>query len=80
MDLRLYLFVNKITQTAFARRLGISRCHLCAVVKGNCSIKLAEKIESFTGGQVKALELRPSRKDGRTREMRELRDRTKNKG
>lgn len=78
MDLKTYLFKNNMKRTEFAKELGICRNHIFHIFRGNCSPEMAKRIEKFTQGQVTELEARPPRKDLRTREMREKRDRTRN--
>lgn len=54
MDLRTYLFQNRIKKGLFAEQLGISKAHLSRLVNGRMpSLTLAIKIEEFTDGAVK---------------------------
>jgi DNA-binding XRE family transcriptional regulator len=54
MDLDEYLFRKRISQTDFAKDLGISRNHLGEILRGRRtpSVKLAKKIEELTQGEV----------------------------
>ncbi len=54
MDLREYLFYNRISITAFSKTLGVSRNYLNQLVLGNLlpSKILAQMIEIRTKGQV----------------------------
>lgn len=54
MQLREYLFFERITVSAFARLLDVSTNHLSGVVNGRYPIsrKLAKKIYRLTGGRV----------------------------
>jgi transcriptional regulator with XRE-family HTH domain len=56
MDLRVWLWENKLTTVHFAERLECNRCHLAQIAsyKRMPSLKLARKIEQETRGQVKA--------------------------
>ncbi len=59
MDLRTYLFHNRISVTDFSKILGCSRIHLSEIVNGRRipSLMLAKAIERETKGKVKASEL-----------------------
>ncbi|MCX6987251.1 MAG: helix-turn-helix domain-containing protein [Chlamydiae bacterium] len=54
VDLDEYLFRKRISQTDFAKDLGISRNHLGEILRGRRtpSVKLAKKIEELTQGEV----------------------------
>ena len=54
MDLDEYLFRNRISQTDFAKELGVTRNHFGEIVRGRRtpSVKLAKKIEKLTKGEV----------------------------
>jgi DNA-binding XRE family transcriptional regulator len=54
MDLDEYLFRKRISQTDFAKHLGISRNHLGEILrcKRSPSVKLAKKIGELTQGEV----------------------------
>ncbi len=56
MDLREYLFRERMTVADFARKLDYSRVHISGIVNGtlNASAKLARAIEKATEGKVKA--------------------------
>lgn len=56
MKLKIYLCTNNITQTDFAKKLGISRSHLNLIVSGKQrpSKSLANLIETITEGEVTA--------------------------
>lgn len=59
MDLREWLFRNRVSQTDLAKQLGVTKQyvhHLCHK-KYRASPKLALEIEKFTEGEVKAEEL-----------------------
>ncbi len=60
MDLREYLFRNHMTQTALAKKLGITRKYVADIMY--CRIKpsarLARDIEKETNGEVTADQLR----------------------
>lgn len=60
MTLREYLFFKRISINAFAKSMDYSRTHMSAIVwkKANASRKLADKIEKFTEGEIKAEDLR----------------------
>lgn len=59
MDLREYLFRNRLTVKEFSQRLECSRPHLTEIIHGRRKPgkRLANDIEKLTGGQVKAAEL-----------------------
>lgn len=59
MDLRHYLFEKRIRTTVFARTLGVHSNTLYGIMCRNtaCSIKLAEKIEEYTKGEVTKFEV-----------------------
>jgi DNA-binding transcriptional regulator YdaS (Cro superfamily) len=59
MDLREWLFRNRIKITPFARSLEYDPVHLNKIVNGkrNPSKRLAKAIEKATNGEVKADEL-----------------------
>lgn len=67
MDLRIYLFKNKITIKDFAELLGCSRTHLGEIIHGRRKIgsSLAQLIEIKTNGEVKAEELLKGNEDGK---------------
>lgn len=54
MDLDEYLFRKRVSQTEFAKELGISRNHLGEILRGrrSPSVKLAKKIEELSQGEV----------------------------
>ena len=53
-----YLKRNGLSQSAFARRAGVTRQHVAWVLSGKkCGWNAADKIESATDGEVKALRL-----------------------
>jgi DNA-binding transcriptional regulator YdaS (Cro superfamily) len=54
MDLREYLFRNRISVTDFSNKLEYSRTHISEIMNGrrNCPKRLAILIESATKGQV----------------------------
>lgn len=59
MDLREYLFRQRISVQEFAEKLEYSRTHLSLIVngKGRPSPRLAKAIEKATNGEVTAEEL-----------------------
>ncbi len=60
MTIREFLFKNNMTAACMARHLGINAHYLRLINRGAAkpSKQLADEIELFTGGQVKAEELR----------------------
>ena len=54
VDLDEYLFRKRVSQTDFAKDLGISRNHLGEILRGRRtpSVKLAKKIEELTQREV----------------------------
>ncbi len=60
MDIREYLFKNKLTAAEMARQLGVHPHYLRLISRGDVRAgkRLAEEIEIYTGGQVKADDLR----------------------
>jgi DNA-binding transcriptional regulator YdaS (Cro superfamily) len=60
MDLHIWLAKKRITKTAFARSLGISRMYLSKICnKYRPSRDLAIKIEELTDGEVSRFQVRP---------------------
>lgn len=59
MDLREYLFHNRLTQKEMSKRLGISKKYMCDIVHGKHrpSMRLARDIEVETKGEIKAIDL-----------------------
>lgn len=59
MDLRTYLFNERISVTDFSKTLGCSRIHLSEIINGRRvpSLMLAKSIEMATNGQVTAKEV-----------------------
>ena len=57
MHLRVYLAEKNITKTEFAMRLGVSRAHFTKVLHGQCSHRLAERVEALTKQAVKAVDV-----------------------
>lgn len=59
MDLRRWLFDEKLSVTEFSKRLGCSRIHLSEIVNGRRipSLMLAKAIENATHGKVNVSEL-----------------------
>jgi transcriptional regulator with XRE-family HTH domain len=58
MDLRTYLFKHRITQTDFARRVGISLATVQNIIKGvQINLMTAKLVEVYTLGEVKALSM-----------------------
>ena len=59
MELEIYLLKNKITKTACATALGISRNQLYLILSGRCGCtrKMAKRIEEFTNGNTTAWEM-----------------------
>ena len=57
--LKIYLFEQEISVTEFAEQLDISRSHLYNIIKYRVGIstKLAEKIEEYTHGKIKKIDL-----------------------
>lgn len=64
MNLRTYLFENRISVTAFSKTLGCSRIHLSEIINGRRtpSLLLATSIEKMTESQVTVQELLKSKK------------------
>jgi plasmid maintenance system antidote protein VapI len=54
MELREYIFFEKMTITSFAELVGVTRDHISGVIHGryNASRKLAKRIYRATQGQV----------------------------
>lgn len=59
MWIDLWLFKEKTTHTAFAKKIGISRFYLSLIISRRRipSLRLAKKIESATNGNVKAVDI-----------------------
>ena len=59
MDLRTYLFEQRISQKAFGELLGLSRSAIASYVgkRRNPKYYIAVKIERLTKGKVKAIDL-----------------------
>lgn len=59
MKLRDYLHFNRIKKQDMASQIGVSREYFSNIVneKNIPSVKLAQKIQQVTGGQVSAMEL-----------------------
>lgn len=59
MDLREWLFRNRMSVTDFAKQLGVSRNHINRIVNGYGypGTALAKLIEQYTQGQVTTKEL-----------------------
>ncbi len=57
--LKIYSFEQDIPISKLAEQLGISRSHLYNIIKRRVGIspKLAKKIEEYTHGEVKAIDL-----------------------
>lgn len=54
MDLRRYLFENRITQRQFAQMIDYSRCYVSSITKGKIpGAKAARIIEKATNGVVR---------------------------
>lgn len=60
MDLRTFMFLNKLQTRQTAKELGVTECWLSSIIHGHKqpSIELAAKIEQFTGGKVSRKDLR----------------------
>lgn len=60
MDLREYLFIEKMKYADFARKIDYNREHITRIVTGKCfpGRRLAEKIVEATGGKVTIEELK----------------------
>lgn len=65
MDLRIYLYSNRISITDFSKQLKCSRDHLSKIVNGKLkpSLRLAEDIQQATNGEVTIKELLPGAND-----------------
>jgi len=65
MQLREYLFYNRISIVDFAKSIGASRTYISTIVNGKAvpSKWLAKEIESATSGQVTVNELLNLKKD-----------------
>ena len=64
--LKIYSLEKKIPMRKIAKDLGVSVTHIQNIItkKGNPSPKLAKKIEEYTRGEVKAIDLLyPKNKD-----------------
>jgi ribosome-binding protein aMBF1 (putative translation factor) len=59
MNLREYLFYNRITVKEFSEKIEYSRTHLSAIIHGRLkpSKRLAKQIERETNGEVTVKEL-----------------------
>ncbi|MCL4322581.1 MAG: helix-turn-helix domain-containing protein [Deltaproteobacteria bacterium] len=57
--LKIYIFKQEISITELAKQLGISRSHLYNIIKCRVGIspRLAKKIEEYTHGEIKAMDL-----------------------
>lgn len=65
MDIRKYLFENRITITEFAKMLGYSIGHICAIKNGKLkpNVRLAKAIIQASNGQITMEELIPGVKN-----------------
>jgi len=61
MDLREYLFYNRMTVKQFSEKIGCSRNHISEIIHGRRipGKRLAKDIEIATNGEVKAKNLLP---------------------
>lgn len=60
MNLKEWLLKNNISQSEFAKKIGLGhRYHFNKIVQGHLipSLKLAKKIEDVTEGEIKAVDL-----------------------
>lgn len=59
MNLKEYLFINRLTVNEFSKSLGYSRNHISGIISGRLKAcrRLAMSIEKETNGVVKAEEL-----------------------
>ena len=59
MKIAEYLNIYNIKQSDFAKNIGISRAHICLIIKGERrpSITLAKKMEKISNGKISALEI-----------------------
>ncbi|MHB1663939.1 MAG: YdaS family helix-turn-helix protein [bacterium] len=57
--LKIYSFEQNISITKLAEDLGISRSHIYNIIKYRVGLspKLAKKIEEYTNGEIKAIDL-----------------------
>ena len=57
--IKIYSLQNKIPIRKIAKDLGVSNTHIYNITakKGNPSPKLAKKIEEYTHGEIKAIDL-----------------------
>lgn len=60
MDIREFLFMNRMTVSEFAQKLDVCPNHITAIKNGRyrAGKKLARDIEKFSDGHIKAEELR----------------------
>lgn len=60
MELGLYLYISKINQVEFAKRIGVSRNYMNQIVNKRLkpSVPIAKLIETETQGAVSAKEVR----------------------
>jgi plasmid maintenance system antidote protein VapI len=59
MNLKEYLFFKRMTVKEFSQIMDYSRTHMSSIVNGTATagIKLAKRIEKFTDGELKAIDL-----------------------
>jgi len=59
MNLKEYLFFKRMTVKEFSQIMDYSRTHMSCIVNGTATagVKLAKKIENFTNGELKAIDL-----------------------
>ena len=71
MDLKEWLFFNKMTIVELARILDYSRTHMVGIVahRYNPSLKLVKRIESLTNGQVTAKDFKKYGQETRQNEI-----------
>ena len=64
--LKIYSFERDIQINKLAKQLDISRSHLYNIIKHRVGVspKLAKKIEEYTHGEVKAIDLLYPKNDG----------------
>ena len=64
--LKKYCNAHKITNRILAKDLGITEVHIYNICgyKNKPSLKLAKKIEEYTNGEVKAIDLLYPKNDG----------------
>lgn len=76
MNLRDYLYYNKISVKDFSKNLDYSRTHISAIIHGRLkpTKRLAKAIEQATNGEVKAEDLISYKEKRRSIEVSKIRE------